>query len=72
MEEYKCSNCFHSAYKNKYRNTVPSLHTCMNENSENYLKDYAWSYSCNDWASVSDNYGPIAQWNKSTTLRTSD
>ena len=44
-----CSNCIHAASKNRYINTVPSIHTCMNNHSCDYLEDNAWSHFCRWW-----------------------
>lgn len=45
----RCSTCLHSVMKKKYKNTVPSINTCMNEQSEYYLQDRAASQACDKW-----------------------
>lgn len=49
-----CSNCIHAASKNRYANTVPSIHTCMNEQAKYYLEDMSWSNTCNLWHIMPD------------------
>ncbi len=41
-----CANCLHSKFNEKYLNTVPSIHTCLNKESEYYKEDQAWSCTC--------------------------
>lgn len=47
--EKKCSSCMYAARKNRYINTIPSIHTCMNKSSKYYLKDNVWSDKCAFW-----------------------
>lgn len=53
--EKKCSNCLYSAKKAMYVNTVPSIHTCMNKEAKDYLKDNAWSCCCVSWQPAPEN-----------------
>ena len=53
--EKKCSNCLYSAKKAMYVNTVPSIHTCMNKEAKDYLKDNAWSYCCASYQIAPEN-----------------
>ena len=48
--EKTCSSCIHAASKNRYVNTVPSIHTCMNQQGDYYLEDRAWSHVCIMWS----------------------
>ena len=47
--EDRCSTCLHAVQKKKYKHTVPSIHTCLNEDSERYLKDNVWTDTCIAW-----------------------
>ncbi len=47
--EKVCSKCIHSKWNEEYKSTVPSIHTCFNEESESYNSLMAWCSTCDKW-----------------------